>query len=261
MASASATGPSERSETVNGVERAVEVLNLFSRATGTLGVTEISQELGYAKAVVHRILQAFKAKGYVDVDEQTRRYSLGPNAVFLGLAYLDRLDVRSVARDALHELSDATNETATLSIRFGFERVYVDQINPSRDIQMVVSLGKPFPLHAGASSRAFLAFLPQDEQDAYLSTGALAAVTDQTMIDPEQIREELARVRLDGFAKSVGESDPGTVAAAAPIFDRDGLCAVMSVCGPRERLEDQLDAAAKKCRELAKRTSARLGHR
>lgn len=253
--------PSDRSETVNGVERAVEVLNLFSRAPGTLGVTEISQELGYAKAVVHRILQAFKAKGYVEIDEQTRRYSLGPNAVFLGLSYLDRLDVRSVARDALHDLSDATNETATLSIRFGDERVYVDQVNPARDVQMVVSLGKPFPLHAGASSRAFLAYLPDAEQERYLSNGPLAAVTDQTMVDPEAIRDELAAIRLAGFAKSVGESDPGTVAAAAPIFDRDGLCAVLSVCGPRERLEDNLDAAAKKVRELAKRTSTRLGHR
>ncbi len=253
--------PGDRSETVNGVERAVEVLNLFSRADGTLGVTEISLELGYAKAVVHRILQAFRAKGYVEVDEQTRRYSLGPNAVFLGLSYLDRLDVRSVARDALHELSEATNETATLSIRFGDERVYVDQINPSRDVQMVVSLGNPFPLHAGASSRAFLAFLPTAEQERYLSAGPLAAVTDKTMVDPELIRADLVRIREIGLAKSVGESDPGTVAAAAPIFDRDGICAVMSVCGPRERLESQLDAAALKLRELAKRTSARLGHR
>lgn len=253
--------PSDRSETVNGVERAVEVLNLFSRAPGTLGVTEISHELGYAKAVVHRILQAFKAKGYVEVDEQTRRYSLGPNAVFLGLSYLDRLDVRSVARGALQELSQETNETATLSIRFGDERVYVDQVNPSRDVQMVVSLGKPFPLHAGASSRTFLAFLPPVEQERYLTSGPLEAVTDQTMVDPDQIRADLARIRELGLARSIGESDPGTVAAAAPIFDRDGLCAVMSVCGPRERLEANLDAAAAKLRELAKRTSARLGHR
>jgi IclR family transcriptional regulator, acetate operon repressor len=253
--------PGEQGETVNGVERAVEVLNLFSRSPGSLGVTEISQELGYAKAVVHRILQAFKAKGYVEADEVTRRYSLGPSAVFLGLAYLDRLDVRSVARSALAELSAATNETATLSIRFGDERIYVDQVNPSRDVQMVVSLGKPFPLHAGASSRAFLAFLSDDEQAQYLAKEDLAAVTDQTMVDPAALREELVRIRAEGLATSVGESDPGTVAAAAPVFDRDGLCAVISVCGPRERLEANLGHAGAMVRDLAKRTSARLGHR
>lgn len=252
----------DRSESVSGVERAVDVLNLFSRSTESLGVTEISQELGYAKAVVHRILQAFRSRGYVEVDEKTRRYSLGPNAVFLGLRYLDRLDVRSVARDALHELSDATNETAALSIRFGDERVYVDQVNPHRDIQMVVALGKPFPLHAGASSRAFLAFLPREEQDRYLSADQpLSSVTDKTMTDPAAIRDELVRIREVGYAVSIGESDPGTVAVAAPIFDRDGLSAVMTACGPRERFEKHLESAAARLVELAAKTSTRLGHR
>lgn len=251
----------DRSESVSGVERAVDVLNLFSRSTESLGVTEISQELGYAKAVVHRILQAFRSRGYVEVDEKTRRYSLGPNAVFLGLRYLDRLDVRSVARDALHELSDATNETAALSIRFGDERVYVDQVNPHRDIQMVVALGKPFPLHAGASSRTFLAFLPHEEQERYLDSGPLNSVTEKTMTNPSQIRDELRRIRETGWAVSIGESDPGTVAVAAPIFDRDGLTAVMTACGPRERFEKHLDSAATKLVELCAKTSTRLGHR
>src|SRR5439155_22909668 len=101
-----------------------------------------------------------------------------------------------------------------LSIRFGAERVYVDQVNPARDIQMVVQLGRPFPLHAGASSRAFLAFLPDDEQARYLSQ-ALTRVTDDTMVDPSALRAELRVIRAAGFAKSIGESDLGTVAAAA----------------------------------------------
>jgi DNA-binding IclR family transcriptional regulator len=83
----------ERSETLNSVARAVDVLNLFARAGGTLGVTEIATELALAKAVVHRILQAFRAKGYVELDPATHRYSLGPNAVALGLSHVDRLDV------------------------------------------------------------------------------------------------------------------------------------------------------------------------
>lgn len=251
----------ERSETLNSVARAVDVLNLFGRDATTLGVTEIAMELGLAKAVVHRILQAFRSKGYVELDPVTHRYSLGPRAVLLGLSYLDRLDVRTVAHEALRELSDATNETATLSIRFGDDRVYVDQINPARDVQMVVQLGRPFPLHAGASSRAFLAFLPDEEQERYLSQ-SLKQVTDDTIVDPSALRAELRVIRADGFAKSVGESDPGTVAAAAPIFDRHGaVTAAMSVCGPRERFHDQLDAAGKRLVELTKRTSSRLGYR
>ncbi len=251
----------ERSETLNSVARAVEVLNLFGREPGTLGVTEIAMELGLAKAVVHRILQAFRAKGYVELDAATHRYRLGPGAVVLGLSYLDRLDVRTVAHDALRELCATTNETATLSIRFGDHRVYVDQVNPARDVQMVVQLGRPFPLHAGASSRAFLAFLSEDEQKRYLSQ-SLEQVTDNTLVDPSAVRAALRVIRAAGFAKSIGESDPGTVAAAAPVFDRHGeVTAVMSVCGPRERFHDRLDAAGAQLRHKARETSRRLGYR
>lgn len=251
----------ERSETLNSVARAVDVLNLFGRTDGTLGVTEIATELGLSKAVVHRILQVFRARGYVERDAGTHRYALGPSAVTLGLAYLDRLDVRTVAHEALRELSTATNETTTLSIRNGFDRIYVDQVNPSRDVQMVVQLGRPCPLHAGASSRAFLAFLAEDDQERYLA-GDLSPVTPDTLVDATALRAELAAIRSDGFAQSSGESDPGTVAVAAPIFDRAGdVTAVMSVCGPRDRFADQIGTAATKLVAMTKRTSARLGHR
>ena len=148
-------------QTIAGIERALDALSLFAESDSpSLGVTEIAQSLGLSKAVVHRILASFRAKGFVELDETTRRYSLGPRILFLGLSYLDRIDIVSVARTAMAELCARTSETATLSLRSGDHRVYVDQVTPSRDVRMSVALGVPYPLHAGASSKAFLAFLP-----------------------------------------------------------------------------------------------------
>ena len=130
-----------------------------------------------------------------------------------------------------------------------------------RQLLPALLLAALLPLHAGASSRIFLAWLPSDEQDRYLSAGPLATVTDKTLTDPSRVRNELRHIRETGYAKSVGETDPGTVAVAAPIFDRDGLTAVMTVCGPRERFEKNLDAAAVKLMELASKVSSKLGHR
>ena len=39
----------------------------------------------------------------------------------------------------------------------GVERIYVDQVTPSREVKMTVQVGASFPLHAGSSSKAFLA--------------------------------------------------------------------------------------------------------
>ena len=251
-------------QTIAGIERALDVLSLFAESrSADLGVTEIAQQLGLSKAVVHRILASFKAKGFVEVDEQARRYSLGPKILFLGLAYLDRLDVRTIARKAMQQLVTATDETATVSLRSGPSRVYVDQITPDRDVVMRVSLGTPYPLHAGASSKAFLAFLPTAEQDDYIDHHRLDPLTDLTVIDKRKLRKELAQIRERGYADSFGERMSGAAAVAAPVFGATSgePLAVISVCGPVERFRDNADEAARLLLEATRLASESLGHR
>ena len=257
------TAPAQSGQTIAGIERALDALSLFAESeTPSLGVTEIAQTLGLSKAVVHRILASFRAKGFVELDETTRRYSLGPKILFLGLTYLDRIDILAVARDAMTSLSATTSETATLSIRSGDNRVYVDQVTPSRDVKMQVALGVPYPLHAGASSKAFLAFLPEHEIEQYLGAVRLDKLTKQTVIDPRRLRRELAAIREAGYASSFGERMEGAGAVAAPVFGRNGTPAgVISVCGPIERFRATADEAARLLLEHTQRASARLGYR
>ena len=249
-------------QTIAGIERALDALSLFAETDApSLGVTEIAQALGLSKAVVHRILASFRAKGFVELDETTRRYSLGPKILFLGLTYLDRVDILSVARVAMTQLSALTDETATLSLRSGDQRVYVDQVTPNRDVKMSVSLGLPYPLHAGASSKAFLAFLSEDEQARYLA-GGLQALTSQTQVDARKLKKELEQIRKVGYAQSFGERMDGAGAVAAPVFGRDGSPAgVISVCGPVERFRDEAERAAELLLQHTRDASARLGYR
>lgn len=158
-----------RGQTITAVERTAQVLKACSEAsTQTLGVTEIAQQLDISKAVIHRILNSLRVQGFIDIEPASRRYMLGPASLAVGLAFLRNVDVRDLARPVLRELSDETGETATLSIRSGWQRVYIDQVTPSREVKMTVDLGRPFPLHAGSSSKALLAHLAVEEIDTYV---------------------------------------------------------------------------------------------
>lgn len=242
------------------VERGADVLLLFaSSATPKLGVTQIANELGLSKAVVHRILSALRSKGIIEFDPVSRRYALGPIIMSLGLTYLHRLDVRNVALQELVALSKVTNETTTLSVRTGQTRVYVDQVTPQREVLMSVEIGVPYPLHAGASSKAFLAFLPDDEIDHYLEA-PLHKVTAGTITDRRKLRRELLQIAERGWAYSYGErqSDAGSV--AAPILDyRDYPIAVVSVCGPSDRMKVEMDNCAEKLIAATNRISHQMG--
>jgi IclR family acetate operon transcriptional repressor len=249
--------------TVNGVERALDVLLLFaSTQAPTLGVSEVSRMLGLSKAVVHRILSALCSRELLEIDENTRRYALGRQSLALGMAFLDRVDVRDLAREPMRRLSRLTNETSTLSIRVRDSRVYVDQVTPPRDVKMTVQIGAPFPLHAGSSSKAFLAFMSQEEQDAYLGSGPLPALTDHTIVDASHLRDELRLTRERGYALSFGERQAGAASIAAPIINHeDKPVAVLSICGPVERIRGRVDDLAAVLLPEVRELSSRLGRR
>ena len=215
--------------------RVADVLLLFLGRSDTLGVTAISRELGLAKAVVHRILTSLASRELIAADEATRGYRLGPAAVALGARAFRDSDLRHAARPVLRRLRDETLETSTLSQRAGDSRVYLDQYESPREIKMRVEIGRAFPLHAGSSGRAILAFLSDEEREAIL-TGRLARLTPDTVVDPERLRVILARIVREGVAFSQGERQPGAASVAAPVFDVDGeVCGAISVCGPIDR--------------------------
>jgi len=250
----------QAAQTIAGVERALDVLSLFaSDGVRDLGVTEVADRLGLSKAVVHRILSSLRVKGYVELDDASRRYALGPAALTLGLSYLNRVDVQDVARSSLREIVDRTNETATQSVRAGWNRVYVAQVTPARDIKMVVQLGGAFPLHAGASSKAFLAFLPEELREAYFEH-TFERLTPETITDPRTLQRDLAAVRERGFAVSYGERQAGAGSVAAPVFDHTGApVSVLSACGPVERFRDETERCAEVVADVTQRLSRRLG--
>lgn len=251
------TGPEQ---TITSVERAADVMLLFARADSpTLGVTEIADQLALSKAAVHRILSSLRSRSLVELDESTRRYLLGPASMTLGLRYLARLDVRRLAVPVLHQLSALTQETATLSLRTGDTRVYVEQVTPVREVIMSVPLGVPFPLHAGGSSKAFLAFLPGEQVTAYLDR-SLAALTGKTITDPGQLAAELAAIRDRGWAQSDGERQPGAASVAAPVFDHLGTpIAAVSVCGPAGRFAAEAGECARHLLASTRSLSATMG--
>ncbi|MEU8343318.1 transcriptional regulator, IclR family [Actinomadura meyerae] len=250
-------------QTIATVERAADVLMYFAeQRAATLGVTEVATALGLSKAAVHRILTSLRGRGLIELDEETRRYSLGIGAMKLGMAYLERIDVRTVARPELTALSERTLETATLSVRSGWTRSYIDQVTPRRELIMSVTLGVPYPLHAGASSKAFLAFLSDEEIEHYLAQPALEQFTPDTIASPPRLRREIEEIRARGYAASVAERQAGAASVAAPILDQnDRPIAVMSVSGPIDRFREETEFCAAALLQTVRRLSERFGHR
>lgn len=244
--SASAGNPGDPpASTASGTEagaRVADVLLLFTHGPAAVGVSEIARQLDLSKAVVHRILQSLASRSFVVADPVTREYRLGTSAVALGARALRDLDLRRVARPVLRRLRDDTGETTTLSELVDHSRVYLDQFESRQEIKMTVELGRPYPLYAGASSRAILAFLPPETVQRVLDSG-LPPLTARTVNSPDELLRGLGPVRQQGYATSLGERQPGAGSVAAPVFNIEGeVVGSLSVCGPVSRFGGEVMA-------------------
>lgn len=224
------------SDGTEGAGRVADVLLRFVDGPQSWGVSAMARELDLSKAVVHRIMRSLVDRGLLTLDATSRTYQLGPAAAAIGARALRDSKLRRVSLPLLRELQRTTGETTTLSARVPGGRVYLDQVVSTHEINMTVELGRRFPLHAGGSGRAILAFFPAGEREDVLH-GELRTLTSATQVDPEQLRTLLAETRQNGVAESGGERQPGAGSVAAPIFDLDGqVIGSISVCGPINRL-------------------------
>lgn len=220
--------------------RVADVLLQFLDGPQNLGVSVIARDLGLSKAVVHRILQSLVGRGLLETDPANRAYRLGPAAAALGARALRDTELRRVALPQLRELQRLTGETTTISARIADRRVYLDQVVSQKEIKMTVELGRPYPLHAGSSGRAIMAFLPHANQEALLE-GTLEPLTPETVVDTERLRSLLDTVRATGIAMSGGERQIGAASLASPVFNLDGQpVGALSVCGPVSRFTDEV---------------------
>jgi IclR family transcriptional regulator, acetate operon repressor len=254
------------SDTRNGtptatVARVTAVLDAFAAADTDLGVTELASHLGLAKSVVHRLVKALVDAEYVAHSPATRRYSLGPKAVRLGLVAVGQMRIRERALPYLRDLAAETGETATLSLLVGDHRVYAEQVESTQAVRQSVQIGSSAHLFLGASGKAILAFLPAPRRAAILRHVGGTRHADGSQVDTQALARELDQIRQRGYATSQSERVLGAASAAAPVLDHHGdVVGSISVAGVTVRHGDrELADFGVRAAACAARLSADLG--
>jgi IclR family KDG regulon transcriptional repressor len=223
--------------TLTSVQNAARLLKEFGTADGSLGVTELARRLGLGKSTVHRLLATLTAERILEHDPATGTYRLGLTMWELGA----RVSVHRVLHDAaatvIEELRNATKETVQVAVLDGREVVYVERLESPHMLRIFGRVGHRNWAHCTSTGKVLLAFLPERRRDALLEGWLPERKTDATICDPGRLRAELDRVRAQGWAENIGESEPGAASVAAPVRNARGdVIAAVSVAGPTMRV-------------------------
>lgn len=202
---------------IASVDRALELLFILEKNPRDMGVTELSHLLDIQKSSTHNLLQTLLAKGFVQQTD-TGRYTLGLQLMRLGAVCAERLDVRRIARPFLEELAEETGEIALFGLRVGNEITIVDKAEPPSSFFMIPKFDFSSTFHCSAIGKVLLAYSPESFVSNVLANG-LVRYTPYTIIDSNELKQELIQIRTNGFAVACNETVNGVTCISTPIFD------------------------------------------
>ncbi|WP_372884897.1 IclR family transcriptional regulator [Shimia sp.] len=223
------------------VTKALSLLGYFSRSQPEIGLAEMTRQSGMNKATVYRLLSELADQGFVEQVGSGRAYRLGP--AFLRLAALREAAVpmREVAQKVLGELSEATGETAHMSVMQGDILATLAYVYSSRHgTRVTMEDAEQITFHATSSGLAVLAHNPPALTERVLA-GPLEKRTPQTETDPAVLRAQIEAVRRSGIAESISGFEEDVHSHACPIFDAGQSCyGAIAVAAPVARMTPDL---------------------
>lgn len=116
--------------------------------------------------------------------------------------------------------------------------------------------------HCTSLGKCLIAHVADDDVDRLIAERGLLRHNEYTIVSPTRLKQELARVRLLGYAVDDQEEELGGRCIGAPVWNRDGrVVAAVSVSGNTERITaDNIDQVAARVCQTALAISRELGY-
>lgn len=213
-------------EDMRGMARALAIIEYLAIRPGR--VVDVTHELGLPWATVHRIITQLAKANFLRRDPESKRYEVGPALWLAGATYTANHRVLRAALPYLHKAEQINGIAVHLAERVGNQAVAIYAAQPYATDISKAQYGYHFPLHCGSKGKVLLAFAEPEFVKQYLRR-PLEKLTEATITDPDELREEMQKIRQSGYSVTIADVQPFTGSIAAPIKDASGKV-VASLC-------------------------------
>lgn len=223
------------------VEKTLGLLDYFSIGQSELTLTDIHRLSGQPSSTLFRLLTTLHQCGFLEYDENTRKYSAGIKFIRLGLMATSAMDIHKISTPYMNELKNLTGETVSLFIKRGLYKVCIATLESDYAVRYSARRGEEIPIYVGASGKVLLSRL-QDQEIVQIVTD-LDFVWNAPNADKslELVMEKIRFVRENGYAMSLGERQEGSAGFGVPLIDFQGnVLASLNVSLPAERAHNDV---------------------
>lgn len=238
---------------VPALDKTVRIFEYLSHQEGAT-FSQIYQDLNLPKSSTSSLLSALVMHGLLR--QEYGKFYLGLRLHRWGDKSIEQFDLRKVAEPFMIELRDKTDLTCHLGILDGLSPVYISKLENRQPINIRTWIGKKLPLHSSGVGKALIAWLPEDQIDLLLPAEPFPKYTETTIMNKKQLKNELAKIKKQGWAYDNQEDSQGVHCIAAPIFNKyDQPIAAISISGvlfqlPIDKIEEYSILVRQACKKI-----------
>lgn len=221
-------------DAVQALETATQIIAGLEELDGEATIADLTEHLPLAKSTVYKHLNTLLEHDLIV--KSGDRYRFGLQFLELGGIARQYDRIYEVAKPEVRKMAAETGEVANLAFEEGGWGRYVYTAAGEQAVDIDTHVGKRMTLHSTALGKALLASLPDGEFNTLLAERELRSQTEQTITDPEELREEIASIRREGIAYDTEEHLRGMGCVAAPIQIPGRRHASISITGPVSRV-------------------------
>ena len=203
------------------LDKALLVLDLFDHDQEALTVTEVARRMNTQPGTIYPTLCTLVKHKYLDKGP-SKKYRLGLRFLEKSNYLLSRMDLLEAAKPVLKELAERLECNSHIAILYDQEVMYLHREEGYPSVTLTGIIGRKAPAHCTALGKVLLSGLEESDLDCYLETRDLTRKTQNTITNPDQLREELALVREQGYAIDDEEFTEGNFCIACPVRNFEG---------------------------------------
>lgn len=200
--------------------KGLNIIRSFEPNSMSMTLTEVAKKNDLSRASARRFLLTMLKLGYVETDGN--RFSLTAKVLELGYSYLSTLDVGGTVSTQLELVTQQLGESSSAAVLEGENIVYIARIPVRPLMAFNLQIGARLPAYATSMGRVLLSGLPEEELDHLLTQSNLIQLTPNTLTSPSELKAEIAKVRVQGYAINDQELELGLRSVAVPVFNRNG---------------------------------------
>lgn len=245
---------------VKSADRVFDLIEAIGEQRDGMTFPDLQRALGIPKSSLFALLESGAARGYLELDAETRRWRLGMRVWEAGQAYARQHELLRHAEAVMRDVVSEINETIQLARLDGNENVYIAKVDSTHPLRLQSDVGGRLLAHATGLGKALLAELPDAEVKARFAASGLPRMTENTLTTFKALLGELAATRARGFGIDNAEYTHGVFCLAAPIRTGPGPAQLaLSITVPTLRasvdgLAAALSALARACIAIGTRS-------